>query len=183
MNFIRPDARMALLRWRGPLAFGAISALGLWWIVSAYGILNWLGYVVFAAGAILLLASLQKMRFDTGRDGPGVVRVDEGAIAYFGPLTGGAVALSEMSALILDHTAKPPHWRITQPGQPDLNIPLSADGADALFDVFASLPGIKTERMLTQMRRHQDHETVIWRRDPDTTGIERLHPPNGANTP
>ena len=35
---------------------------------------------------------LRRLQFgQTGR-GPGVVKVDEGQIAYFGPLTGGAVA-------------------------------------------------------------------------------------------
>ena len=59
---------------------------------------------------------------------------------------------------------KPPHWLISQPGQPDLAIPLSARGADDLFDAFATLPGIRTERMLALMRRPGDHPVVIWQK-------------------
>ncbi len=41
-------------------------------------------------------------------------------------------------------------------------MPLAAEGADALFDAFATLPGIRTERMLAEMRRGGDHPVVIW---------------------
>ena len=41
---------------------------------------------------------------------------------------------------------------LVQPGQPPLQIPLTATGAEALFDAFATLPGIRTERMLREMR-------------------------------
>ncbi len=161
MSFVRPEARAALWRWREVLTALSVLALGLWWALATGGILRWLGYALIAIALVLLAAGTQRVRFRVARQGPGAVRVDEGQVAYFGPLTGGAVALSELSELSLDPRGTP-HWVLRQPGQPDLHIPLTADGADDLFDAFASLPGIRTERMLAQMRRHPDHPVVIW---------------------
>ena len=176
MSFMRPEAMQALRRWRAVLLSLAVMALGLWWAIGPGGLLTWLGWGLIAGGAVWLLASLQRLRFRAGNGGPGVVRVDEGAIAYFGPLTGGVVALSEIEALALDPTGRPAHWVLSQPGQPDLAIPLNAEGAEALFDAFASLPGIRTERMLATMRQAPGDRTLIWRRRGTVTPLQRrLH--------
>lgn len=160
----RPEAMSALRRWRAVLLSLAVLGLGLWWTLWPDGLLRWIGFAAIASGLAGLLASLQRLRFDAGGGGPGVVQVDEGAIAYFGPLTGGVVALSEIEALTLDQTGKPAHWVLSQPGQPDLCIPLNAAQAEALFDAFASLPGIRTERMLSAMARTSRGRTLIWQR-------------------
>ncbi len=164
MSLIRTDARQTLWRWREVLVALAALALGGLWVFGTIGLLHYLGYVVMILGIALLLAGLQRVRFQGGVGGPGVVQVDEGQVAYFGPLTGGTVALREMSALMLDPTAKPAHWVLVQPGQTNLQVPLNAEGAEALFDAFASLPGIRTEHMLTQMKRPADQPVMIWQR-------------------
>ena len=110
-----------------------------------------------------------------GVGGPGVVQVDEGQISYFGPLDGGAIALSELERLTLDHTSKPAHWVLDMPGQPQLHIPVTATGADALFDAFSALPGLRTERMLSEMRHSGAHQVVIWERHSGTSAPQRLH--------
>lgn len=176
MSFIRPGARAALHRWREALAGAAAVLLGLWWMLGASGLLPWVGGAVALAGAALVFAGIQRARFRGAAGGPGIVEVDEGRVAYFGPLTGGVVALSEITALSLDPSAKPSHWVLSQPGQPDLCIPLNAEGAEALFDVFASLPGIRTERMLAQMRAEGDAAVVVWRRaDNSRAKLSRPH--------
>ena len=164
MSFVRPEAKEAIWRWREVLVALGVLVLGAYWAFGTGELLHWLGYVVLAAGGVLLLTGLQRGRFRGSRGGPGVVHVDEGAVAYFGPLTGGAVALREMTMLTLDPTGKPPHWVLSQPGQGDLHIPLNAEGAETLFDAFASLPGIRTERMLAEMKRQADQPVVIWQK-------------------
>jgi hypothetical protein len=164
MSFIRSDARQTLWRWREVLVALGVVALGMLWVFGSYGLLHLLGYAVLVLGAVMLFAGLQRVRFQGGDGGPGVVQVDEGQVAYFGPLTGGSVALGEMTALMLDPTAKPAHWVLIQPGQADLQVPLNAEGAEALFDAFATLPGIRTERMLMQMKRGADQPIVIWQK-------------------
>ena len=164
MSFARPEAAAALTRWREALIGAGVAALGAWWAFGTGGLMTWIGGAVMLAGLALIAVGLQRGRFRLPGRGPGIVQVTEGQIAYLGPLTGGAVALSELSQLTLQTRAHPAHWVLSQPGQPDLAIPTTADGAEALFDAFARLPGLRTEYMLAQLKRQTDHPVVIWRK-------------------
>ncbi|KIC16476.1 MULTISPECIES: hypothetical protein [unclassified Leisingera] len=175
MSFIRPEARETLWQWREVLAAALMFLLGLKWAYSAAGFTAITGWALVATGLVAAVIGVQRMRFRRGSGGPGVVQVDEGQIAYFGPLNGGAVAASELERLALDHTSKPPHWLLEQPGQPPLAIPVNAEGYEALFDVFAALPGLKTERMLAELRRRGPHQVVIWERAASRPEHQRLH--------
>ena len=64
---------------------------------------------------------------------------------------------------------------LSQSGAPDLHIPVNAEGAEALFDAFAALPGLRTEHMLAQMQRLPAFPTVIWQKAPPVTPAFRLH--------
>ncbi len=175
MSFVRPEARAALWRWREMLAAGAMALVALSWIAGPGGLLGWVGWVLLAASVALAVVGVQRARFRTGTGGPGVVTVDEGRIVYMGPLTGGVVAAREMERLTLDPTARPPHWLLEQPGEPALQIPVSAEGSESLFDVFATLPGIRTERMLSELNGGARHPVVIWERTPSRPTHLRLH--------
>jgi hypothetical protein len=175
MSFIRPDARAALWRWREVLTGAGLACLGLWWTLGLTGILHWLGYAVLLVAGAMTIMGVQRARFRHGGGGPGVVRVDEGQVAYFGPLTGGIVAIRDLDSLTLDPTGHPAHWVLSQSGAPDLHIPVNVEGAEALFDAFAALPGLRTEHMLAQMQRLPAFPTVIWQKAPPVTPAFRLH--------
>ena len=175
MNLIRSEARKVLWQLREVLAGTALIALGLYWVVGMIGILSLVGYVVLAVGVGLIALGVQRARFRTGTDGPGVVQVDEGQITYFGPLSGGVVAIADLERLTLDQTSTPPHWVLDQHGQPPIYVPLNAAGAEALFDAYARLPGLRTERMLSELRRSTPHTVVIWERSPLRPIASRLH--------
>ena len=175
MSFVRADARAAVWRWREVLVATGALGLGLYWVVGPGGLLAWVGWALILAGAALGVIGFQRVRFRTSEGGPGVVRVDEGQITYFGPLTGGAVAARDLERLTLDPTAQPAHWVLYQPGQPVLEIPVNASGSEALFDVFAGLPGIRTERMLAQLQGKAIHPVVIWERNSMRPEGQRLH--------
>ena len=164
MAFIRPELRQWAARWTEALIGGAVGLIGLWFALTGLGVLAWLGWGLVALAPVLVFAGVQRGRFRSGSGGPGVVTVDEGQVAYFGPLTGGLVALSELRRLSLDSRNAPPTWVLEQPGQPELLVPLTAQGADQLFDVFAALPGMRTDRMLEEMRRKGPERVVIWQR-------------------
>jgi hypothetical protein len=174
MSIIRPQARAAMWRWREVLAGAGVAALGLWWVLYGAGIVPWLGWLLIAAAVALVLAGVQRGRFRTGAGGPGVVVVDEGLIAYLGPHEGGAVALSEMTALALDAQGAP-RWRLSQPGQTDLEIPLDAEGADALFDAFAALPGLRSGQIVAAMHRPAPGLHLLWERAGHARPRPRLH--------
>ena len=175
MSFIRPEARAALQRWREALIGVAVALVGLSWITGPGGLLGWLGWAMIPLGAVLVFIGIQRARFRTGGAGPGVVNVDEGQISYFGPLTGGAVAARDLERLTLDPSLRPAHWVLTQPGVPPLYIPVTAEGAEALFDVFSALPGIRTERMLAQLQGGSALPVVIWEKTPSRPPGLPLH--------
>lgn len=172
---IRPEAKAQLLRWREVLVGAVVLMLGLWWLLGPGRLLVLPAFGLLVAGAGLIWVGMQRARFRAGEDGPGSVRVDEGQITYFGPLTGGAVALRELSRLTLDKTLFPAHWRLQQPGQPELLIPVNAEGAEALFDAFATLPGLRTERMLQALQGKDKHTIVIWQREASKIARLSLH--------
>ncbi|PIL20334.1 hypothetical protein P775_10315 [Puniceibacterium antarcticum] len=173
---IRPGAQKELRRWRDAIAGAGVLALGLYWaFLTGGGLLHWIGYVVCLCGLALLVAGIQRARFRQGEGGPGVVEINERRIGYFGPLTGGIVDLDDLDALSIDRGEKPPHWVLVQKGQPPLHIPLTAQGAESLFDSFATLPGIRTEHMLREMREPKRDIVVIWRSAARVNTIRRLH--------
>ncbi|WP_298837821.1 hypothetical protein [uncultured Roseobacter sp.] len=162
---IRPEARETLWRWREVLAGMAAALLGLWWLAGPGRLLVLPAIALLVAGAALIWIGVQRARFRTVGAGPGSVDVDEGQVTYFGPLTGGTVALREMRRLALDGTVFPAHWRLEQPGQPALMIPVNAEGADMLFDAFATLPGLRTAQLLRALEHPANDQIVIWQRD------------------
>ena len=164
MTFFRPEAMAAVVRWREVLIGLVIALLGAWWLIGPGQLLIIPAIALLLAGAALIWIGFQRGRFRAVGEGPGAVQVDEGQIAYFGPLTGGVVALREVGRLTLDRSQYPAHWRLEQPGAADVLVPVNAAGADALFDAFATLPGFRMERMLDELRSHDKHPIVIWQR-------------------
>ncbi len=173
-EFIRPEVRAFLTRWRECLYALLLVVLALWFWQSG-GLLRWLAPLVAAGAVALGLIGLQHARFRGTGQGAGSVQVIEGQITYFGPEKGGLVAVGELERLILDSAHEPPVWRLQQPGLPELAIPVDAHGADSLFDAFASLPGLKTEKMLAELESNPDQAVVIWERAPMRPAHERLH--------
>ena len=172
MTFIRPEARAALWRWREVIIGIALAVLALWWLAQSASVLRWIAPAILVGAGALIMIGFQRGRFRGPGGGVGTVHIVEGQITYFGPLTGGAIALREMTRLTLDGTQHPAHWRLEQPGLPAVHIPVNAEGADTLFDAFASLPGLKTERMLAQLETQPHSTVVIWeRRLPDLAQI------------
>lgn len=163
MSFVRPEVRAALWRWREVLGGTAALALGLWWIAAGGGLLFWVGWPVAGLGAAWIAVGLPRGRFRAPGGGPGVVEVVEGQVSYFGPLTGGVVDLDDLQRLSLDATGHPAHWRLDARGAPPLHIPVSAGGAERLFDAFQTLPGLNTATLLEAQRQTDGHR-IVWAR-------------------
>ena len=176
MSFIRPEVRAIFLRWREALIGAAVLLLGLYWSFGVTpGLLTWVGYLALVLGAVLAFAGIQKGRARMGGGGPGVVQVVERRIGYFGPLNGGMVDLDAVTSLSLDPAEHPRHWVITHEGGPALHIPVNAEGADALFDAFASLPGLSPGRMAATLKQEGRKPIVLWRRADLSKRIAQLH--------
>ncbi len=163
MSFIRPEAAQTLSKWREALAGSAAAGFGAFWMVTEDGARLLIGIVLAMGGALLIFAGIQRARFRTGSGGPGLVQVDEGLLTYFGPLDGGSLHVEDLYRLDLDGSSAPSaSWVLSHQAGDDLHIPVNAEGADALFDVFAALPGIQTEAMLGKLRSNPRIRLTIW---------------------
>ncbi|MBI1417399.1 MAG: hypothetical protein GC146_09265 [Limimaricola sp.] len=164
MEFMRPEAKAALWRWREVFAASAVVLLGLYWTIIAFGVARLFGAVVAVLGIALAFTAFQRLRFAQSGLGPGIVRVDERRLEYLGPLTGGILDLDDLVAVELEPKARPaPHWILTGPGGQMVAIPVNAAGAEALFDVFAALPGIRTGAMLAALEHTPSARVTVWR--------------------
>jgi len=174
MPLIRPDLTRAAHRWRETLTGGAVAVLGLWAGLAALPPLSWIGWVAALAGAGLAVGGIQRGRFRDAGDapgGPGIVTVTEGQVAYWGPLDGGAVALDALRSLALDPTGRPPHWVLEHDLGPPLHIPVTAAGGEALFDLFAQLPGLSMEDVLRARTAPGRTPRILWRRAGTITAL------------
>ena len=164
-GFLRPEARAALWRWREVLFAAVVALVGLW-LAQSFGVVRWIGWTLVALGAALAVAGVQRARFRQEGRGPGIVAVDEGRLVYMGPLTGGAMDIADLTTLELEPQAIPaPHWILSGAGGQRLEIPVNAENAEELFDVFATLPGIRTREMLDVLSRTPDARVTVWQRD------------------
>lgn len=164
-DFLRPEARALIWRWRDALAGTLLILVGLWWALRSFGVMQWLGYLVVLLGVIVAVAGAQRARFRQNGTGAGVVQVNERRLTYFGPLDGGVMDVADLTRLELDPTAHPdPNWILSGIGGQRIAIPINAAGAEDLFDVFAALPGIKTADMLDVLTSTPDVRITVWSR-------------------
>ncbi|QQA42541.1 hypothetical protein [Pelagovum pacificum] len=162
-DLIRPEVRTVLRKWSEVILAGLIALVGLWWGLGSFGIVRWIGWTLVVVGAGLAVAALQRMRFAQGGGGAGIVTIDERRVVYYGPFDGGVADFDLLSRLELDPGASgEASWRLTSETGETLAIPVNAEGADGLFDLFAALPGIHTEEMLEALRNRPDRSVVVW---------------------
>lgn len=169
-EFLRPELRATLFKWREALAGVALLGVGLWLALARFGLITWLGWAIAVFGAVLIYTGVQHQRFRSAGLGPGIVRIVERRVAYMGPLTGGMVDMDLLARLELDPTGSPAHWTLTAETGTTLSIPVNAAGADRLFDLFAALPGIRTEAMLSALQSAPDTVVLIWEAGPKRIG-------------
>lgn len=158
-DFLRPEALAVLKRWSEPILAAGLGALGLWWALTSWGVLMWIGWILVAIAVAWGFVSLQRLRFARGGGGAGVVTVDERRVIYMGPVDGG---VAELDLLVMLELVDGRIWRLVlSPGGP-LDIPVDAEGADALFDVFAALPGLRAEALLSALKEARPGAVQLW---------------------
>jgi hypothetical protein len=165
MSFVRPEVTRAFSRWRETLVGLGVAAFGALLVLTSYGLVWGIGVVLAVAGALLALAGIQRARFRRGGEGPGLVQVLEGQVTYFGPFGGGSVSAGDLSRIDLEPGGSASAaWVVTAGYGDSLRIPVDAAGAEALFDVFAGLPGLDTEAMLKTLENSPRQRVTVWER-------------------
>ncbi|MFO1202418.1 MAG: hypothetical protein U1E58_07245 [Tabrizicola sp.] len=142
MSFIRPELTDAAWRWREVLAGLAVAAFGAWTALQGGYFLTPIGLALLAIGAGWALTAWRRLRFLQDGEAPGIVRVTEAQIAYYGPRVGGFVGLPDLAEIRLLTLRGRRIWKLRQGDGQTLHIPVEAQGAETLFDAFAALPGI-----------------------------------------
>ena len=166
---IRPELARDLRRLADLWVALVVLGLGLWAAFGTYGVLRWLGWALVALGVALAWVALQRARFarNARADGPGIVQVVEGEIRHFGPHDGAFIALEDIEALHLspDGTL----WLIDTLDGQRRAIPRAAQGAQGLFDAFATLPDLGIEHLLRIGAQAPFERTQrVWTRPPRT---------------
>jgi hypothetical protein len=170
MTLIRPELLAAAHRFREVIAALVVTGLGAW--VGSYGgyLLLPLGAVIAALGLGWTVVSLRRLRFQQAGEAPGIVRVTEAQIAYMGPRVGGYVGLPELSEIRLLTLRGRRAWKLRQADGQQLYIPVEADGAEALFDAFSSLPGMDTAALVAALSSEAPSDSKVVALD----GVDRL---------
>jgi hypothetical protein len=120
--------------------------------------------IVIAFSIWLFRDAARRGRLRGVGEGPGVAAVREGMIAYFGPRGGGAADLDAIASIAIAPGPDGPVWLLRGAGGDLLRIPLGAEGAGDLPDVFAALPGFDAGRIARALSA--EVETLVWIRGP-----------------
>lgn len=151
MSFVRPELSAAAWRLREVIVGAVVAGLGLWTASLGGWLLTPFGFALLALGTGWALTAWRRLRFQQDGEAPGLVRVTEAQIAYFGLRTGGFVGLPDLSEIRLLTLRGRRIWKLKQGDGQILHIPVEAQGAEALFDAFASLPGIDMAAILAAL--------------------------------
>lgn len=144
---IRPELRTELARWSEVLTSLVIAALGVWAALLARdSFFQLIAALIAGTGLTLAVIGWRRMRFHRTTDGPGIVQVLEAQISYFGPETGGFISARDLVELHLTDSGT--SWHLIGQDGTRLDIPVGAEGADALFDIFANLPDVHMQSIL-----------------------------------
>ena len=149
-------------RWREAMFGLFMACCGMFWAVGQQGVLAAIGTSISIVGALIIFAGIQRTRFRVNSVGPGVVQADLSHVTYYGPRDGGTIAVDALERVALDPTSKPAVWVMQEVGGQPVSIPTNAENAEVLFDVFASLEGIRTDNMLSKLRSNPHEPVVIW---------------------
>lgn len=146
---IRPEVAASLRKWSEVLLGLGVASVGLWALQAHGSFYKGIAALIIVTGLALAVIGWRRMRFRRNGDGPGIVQVLEGQISFFGPETGGFIGQRDIVEVHLLQSGST--WRLIDASGNDLSIPLSAGGTQALYDVFASLPGIDMPTLLAAM--------------------------------
>jgi hypothetical protein len=128
-----------------------------------------------AASVWLVRDALTRARL-AARPGPGVAAVREGRIVYFGPETGGVADLDGLVAVEINAAGD---WVLRGADGAALIAPTAAEGAEALLDAFAALPGFDRGAVDRALARPGVH-AIVWRRRGPPPQPRLAQPEGGA---
>ncbi|MDQ2067423.1 hypothetical protein Q9295_13675 [Xinfangfangia sp. CPCC 101601] len=152
MRVIRAEVRALFSRWAEPLFGLSLAGFGLWILSLGGWVLGPAGAAIIALGLAWALLGLRRMRFAGRGDAPGLVQLDESRITFMGPTLGGSISVDELIEIRLLSLRGRRAWRLRQGDGQVLLVPIDSTGAEALFDAFATLPGLSSADLVAALQ-------------------------------
>lgn len=166
-GFIRPELIKWLSRNTEALISGCILSAGvlmLWRGVLTGGVLPIsLGVLLILVALPLLQRAVRRLRLSRGHS-PGVVLFDERRVGFFGPEGGGFLETDHLYGVDFETGPEGPQWLLIGEEATNLRLPVSAKGAEGLYDLFTTLPGFPVEHALSHLEASLPGRQRIWRR-------------------
>lgn len=167
MNFIRPEVKAFLYKWREALISAVILLGSLQAASMSVGFLKYMSYAGALVGAALFIEGVRRARLPYDAGGVGVVEVDERRITYLGPTGGGAISINDLVRVKVRTTALGPfasdfYWEFTDSDGQRLTIPGDAENAGALFDALTALKGADYEAVIRASAITEESEHLVW---------------------
>lgn len=161
---IRPEAAAFLNRWAEAVCAGAVVLVGIWLFSLGGWLMQGIGALIAVGSGAFAWAAVQRARLAPKGHGPGIVEIDEGQIAWYGPGIGGFVSVTELAdiGLLTVHGLRV--WRLRQGDGQLLLVPIDAEGAAGIFDALTPLPGLDLGVLLSALQGDTDRP-ILWRRD------------------
>ncbi len=152
------------------LALGALAAsawLAMRGISSGSVLLAGTGIAALLSAGLVSAALVQRLRFRRLADQGGLVEVDEREIRYFGVEGCAVLSLDHLDRIDIRGSEAFGNCCVlhrSATGMQPVTIPVTARGADRLFDAFAALPGISLARLVSVSRQAAGETLTIWER-------------------
>lgn len=170
MNFIRPELRAVLWRWREVGVGLGLLGLGIYWFLTSFGFLQFVGLIIGFIGVSVVLAGVQRARVTQRSGGGGVIELDERRLTFLNAEGGLVIDLPSVSRIEIETTGQGPYeddlfWCFYQNNGHQARIPASAVGSELLFDALASFPGADYEKVIAASGSTTENVFVIWQKD------------------
>ncbi len=162
-----------LRKWSEALVMAAVLLVAIWLYLRADATANAallvIASILIGASIALLFLAIRRVRLHSEKQGFGMVEVQERKITYFGPDTGGAVSIDDLSKVEIVSThatgyVDVTYWQLTDRWGNILIIPAGAEGSDAMVDSFSALSGVKYDLIIAAMAATDDALFTIWKK-------------------
>ncbi|SPJ22951.1 hypothetical protein [Palleronia abyssalis] len=164
---IRPELLSQILRWREVLVGVGALAVGLWLALTSFGGTRWVGVVVAIGGIAIMREGIMRLRRPSDGGGAGVVNVTERQITYLSGTGGGAVSLDILSGVAVERDGRGgATWHLMDTEGRQVAIPADAEGARAIFDALAAIPGLSEEEAVAALKAEGRGRQTIWSKGP-----------------
>lgn len=168
-DFIRPEVKAGLVRWREVWIGASLVLMGLYWVLNGRALLPTVGALLAVLGLVFVVQGWRRIRFPHASGGPGVVEVDERQITYLAAHGGAAISIDGLIRVSVETGAAGMTWVLRADDLSELRIPGDAKGAEGLFDALVALPGVNYDQAHRAAQARTDGKGLdsflIWQKD------------------